>query len=372
MSVRSASLSGPSLRIVAGPEDLATGPPTSTAITLSEFFADHFVPGRLERPGRPRSPETVAQYRETIRMWAAATGDPPLARCDEQVLAIFETWLAGRTWRGSPISAQTQAKHLRHCQAVLRYAGPRNDANRRAPRAEGFYGEDRDGRPRSTPYFELPEPTQEGPTGVLTLDEIDRWIELCEFARKPYVGRVSPTTWWRLLIVFLYNTGLRIETALAVRYDQIEDGWLRCEREQMKGRRHGHAVWLNHYAAAAVRELFTWREPPASATIFGWPFKLNWFQATRRRIVAPAGKALAKRLKPHGLRKAMLTHLTGENEAVARMVAGHRSGDVLLGHYAHARATQRLLDAAPQPAWAVNHFGRPDQVEPRWRQTELF
>ena len=337
------------------------------SLTLWQFYRKYFRPERLTESGTPRKPKTIQQYDDTLRLWVIYTGDPPLRQVDGQTCAIFERGLSKRTWRGKPLGAQTQRKHITHLQAVLSYAGPRSVTNRRAPAKRGYFGADVDGDARPVPILEKPPETIDGAAGVLGLGEIDAWLRICGSARRPSLPGLEPPVFHAMLIVFLYNTALRIETGLAVRWDMIHKGWLHVPRELMKGGRRSHRVWLNHWARQAI---LTVRRAVqfGDGRLFPWPHSLNYFHAIRREMVRESDPSRLERLRPHGLRKAILTFLQCRNGTVAKLVSGHATGDVLLKHYTHRRIAKRLLSRLPQPKWVKQHMPQPDpqKPQPKW------
>jgi integrase len=270
---------------------------------------------------------------------------------DDLTCAHFLAELAQRPGlRGAPrLSPNTVIKHAAHLQFCLDKAGPRSRLNR--------LGQNLLAEP---PFLARPPRRRKPPRDRFTLDELTAWLDcLPATAQLPRRMRgAEPARWWRALILFAYNTALRINAVCEARRGWLEtrhpkrgaltEWWLLLPADVMKGRREGQEVYLNTAARLALQmappsedgRLFAWP---------GWPESQGWLQELRRRQLAEALPP-GRRFGFHGLRKAALHWLASKNPLVARKVAGHVDGsDVLSDHYTGADVVMELLERLPQP-----------------------
>jgi hypothetical protein len=318
----------------------------SPAMRLSEFFAAHAMPSYLV--AGDAAPRNVDQYAESVRLWARATGDPPLAAIDGQTCDRFLAWLRARPGRrGGTLSPNTVLKHRVAVQKILDLAGPRSRSNPRAAARHGLFGDDDDGLPREAPLIMRPKKQSHAPSGGWTLREIGQWMDAAAAWTKPALVGIEPGVFWVETTRFLFNTALRRETAVTVRRDMIHRGWLTVPAALMKGGRRDHEIWLNRHAREAVERLTT-----ADGRIVPWPHGLNYLsQCVADQVEAwcpPERRAQID--KPlHALRARCLTILWSRDSGVSKHVAGHVGGDVTLSHYVGRSAMRRELDRLPQP-----------------------
>jgi integrase len=185
-----------------------------------------------------------------------------------------------------------------------------------------------------------------------TVDEIGLWLAACRHAKaaKNLCG-CDPPLWHKSLVRFLYNTGLRIDTALMVEWSMVDHDrkhWITIPPELMKGGRQGGIFYLNRaarHAAETMRiagqpRLFLWS---------GWPQSQNWLHATRRKILAASEIPPDRRFGYHGLRRCLINYAATKNGLLAEMIAGHRGGSVTREYYVQPDAVVELLESIPQP-----------------------
>lgn len=342
---------GPVLRLFvgeAGPSPLspstpggngtATGPPAlSPALTLREFFEQYVLPVYLR--GRRAAESTVGQWRESVRLWAAYTGGPPLGAIDDYVCAEFVAGLSARKWRGTILSPNTVRKHVVPIAKILSLAGPRTQ---REPAGKGLLAE--------VPYLPKPPERVEPSERDLSLAEIEQWMAACDGATRPRIAGVEPADWWRALILWQYNTGLRIECSLSVEWSMLGPRWLEVPARLVKGRKRGVKIWINEAARAAVARVRT-----GSPRILSYPYQAKSFHAQRRAVVARIDGEHSERFKTHNLRRSLLTWLARHNPLVAKLQAGHSmGGDVLGKFYVNPSVVERLMSRVPQPVEAAD------------------
>lgn len=312
--------------------------------TLSVFFSAW---GRRCLEDRGAAEQNVAQYAESVRIWAEATGDPSLKRIRRSTISAFRRHLESRPGlQAERLSPNTVLKHLVAIKAVLRWAGPRTGNNGEAYSKRGLFGADEDGDPRLAPNVPLPARTTKTPD-PFSLEDIGHWLRACEAARAPRIRGVAAADWWRALILFSYNVGTRIETTLKITRAMIRGKWLVIPASAVKGHRADLKIWLNAFALRAAVAI----QSSGNDRLFAWPHTRNYFAHVQAEIIRNSEIPEAERYGgTHRLRKALATWLTGHNPAVARMQLGHSlAGDVLLAHYANPQIVKRLMERVPQP-----------------------
>lgn len=316
--------------------------PPVPSLSLSQFY-DAWVLPRYRLP-RGASPQTITQDRETLRLWEAYTGDPPLVEITDATCESFVLALGARTTRpklpgqGRPLSPNTVRKHCTHLQLMLDLAGPRTRTHRKTACLID-----------EPPYLERPPARPKPPRDALTLCEISAWLAACRTTpRCRCTGSVPTGRWHRALILVAYNTGLRLGTLLKLRWEWIGahyPDWITVPPEAAK-----HAAGGDFYCNAAARAAL-WSIQATRPLVFPWlgvEDSTTWLHASRRRIQAAAGLPPARRLGWHALRKALATWLAQRNPLVASKVLGHRGG-MTADHYVHPDVVRELLEQLPQP-----------------------
>lgn len=300
--------------------------------TLPQFYTGYVAPCILRPEGaRPR---TFEQYAQSLDFWKQATGDPSLDEIDQRHAAAYVEWLSARTnKRKEPVSPNTVRKHARTVQRCLDMAGPPERSNRHGM---GLI-------PRPV-YLPRPRYRAKPAEDVFTLDEIRAWIRAAEKAIAPRLRGVDPPAWWRGLILWTYNTGLRIGTSLAVRWEWIDSQRLAIPGDAYKGGQPRRFV-LSAAALAAIEPL---RSQPFDR-VFPWPYYRTHLDHTRRAMLAAAGFPPARRFGFHGLRKALATALGMVNPAAAQMALGHAAMSTTREHYLHPDILRAALAQIPQP-----------------------
>jgi integrase len=308
----------------------------SPSMTLGEFWRAYVLP--IHRVGKQADRKTIQLDEAALNHWESLSSNPPLAEITEYHMADFVAALMQQPGRGGKtMNPNTVRKHLAHLQFALDRAGPRD--HRKMRNAAQLIP--------LPPAFELPKPRQRKSPMILSLDEIARWIDACSTTVVP---EPEAPVWWRALVIFTYNTGLRIDCVMRLEWSMLRsDGWLDVPAEIYKGHEHGGEFYVNKAARAAIRPL----KSLGTDRIFpwtSWPASESWLQEQRRR------QWVAAKIKQpgngfHGLRRTLLTWLSGRNDLIARMVAGHAAGgDMLHGHYASKRSIiPELLEQVPQP-----------------------
>ena len=375
LAMGSPRLESPStqLKLFRGPE-VQGGWAADSGPSLVEFFRDWIEPNVLQAAAAG----TLVQYRESLRFWARHTGDPPLRQIDQATCTEFLAGIAcHRGWRGGAISPNTIRKHCRGLQRCLDLAGPPTRENRLG---QDLYGQQESGvrgqgsglKAKPIPFLQLPHRRRKAAEDQFTLDELAGWLSAAERAQQPQLPHCSPCCWWQSLLLLLYNSGMRIGTALQLRWEWLKGDTLTIPAEAIKGH-DDRRIFLNHHARAAIERLCppslapgpsslrpltpsplaprpSPLAPARSPLIFPWPHSRRRLDRERIRMlkraaINPIGHGF------HALRKSLLTHLMNQDSAIAQMVAGHASIVTTLESYTHPRLARmmEIMEHVPQP-----------------------
>jgi len=310
-------------------------------------FLDGFVMPKYLR-AKNRQPGTIKLFYQVTGLWEElAPGNPTLRRI-EQEPSLCQDWVEALKQRpglkSKLLSDNTVRKLCGHFQKILDLAGPKTRRSRNT--AQLFV---------DVPYLERPEARHDPPDGDFTLDEIGQWLGVCHRAprSKNLMGQ-QPGRFHSSLVIFEYNTALRIDTTMTATWDMVDTkrpGWISIPPQIYKGRRYGGDFYLNRHARAAIEAV----RLPSSNLLFpwrGWPNSQSWLQETRRRLLDMTDLAEHRKFGYHGLRKACLTWLAERNPMVAQIVGGHRGG-VTKEHYVNPKIVAGLLEELPQPKPAL-------------------
>ncbi len=157
--------------------------------------------------------------------------------------------------------------------------------------------------------------------------------------------------WWQSIVLWIYNTGLRIENTILATWDMVdrdEPNWITIPRSIYKGRSHGHFLFVNPWARAAIERI----RSPALAQLFPWlhwPTSASWLQRSFRRIVERSGLPPHRRFSFHALRGACGSQLGRINGTAADLVLGHRGRNLRIDCYTDPQVMVEPLMQLPQP-----------------------
>jgi len=345
-----------------------TGPPRglSPRMTLCEFF-EAFVLRRMQNKDLDAS--TIGDYGQSLKYWKRFTGDPPLEAvdqsvCDEYLARVKR--LPGR--RGNQVlSPMTVRKHCRNVQRCLELAGPKYGPRQIVAAKRGLFGLDEDGDPRDPPRLEPPDRVEDEAENVFTLHEIASWLDVCDQAIAPRIPGLTPGSWWRSLVIYCYNVGVRIGTALRVTYAMHradDDGrtWVHVppKKKAIKGRR-GERFYVNRSAWEAIEAIRTDRD-----LVFLWPHHRRHLDTVRVKLLTMAGIPLDRQFGFHGVRKAFCTEMAEDNPMVAQKQAGHAGMAITRDVYCNRRMVAGSMEKLRQPK-RRNRVGKDDP-----RQKRLF
>ena len=298
-------------------------------MTLAEFFDG---PYQQISASRGHKTSTRKDYRSAVNHWLAIHGDTPLDAIDRAKLLEYRKALL------SQLAAATARKYCVDLRAVLAAAGPVCD---RVEDAAALID--------SVPSCKLPAVPRTLPRPAYTLDHLQSWLRACEETSwcRP-LARIAAPRWWRAAIVILYNTGLRIEAALLVRWEWVD---LARQTIDIPGAAmklsHAQRVHLNRHAVEAIESLRPRRR--RCHRVLEAPCAYRQLSRYRRRLLAAAK---LPDLGFHGLRRTFATELSAIDPIAADLALNHspRGLGVLFTNYANReRIIRRALDQLPQP-----------------------
>ena len=321
------------------PDDPAADPLRNIALSpkmrLTEFYWSYYRPICLESKGR--RPATTYEYETSLKYWRDFTSDPPIGKITPYVCAAFvKALLRLRGQHGEAISPTTVRKHCKQLQYILDRLAPRNRDNRQGT-----------GLLPDVPFLDSPRARPKPPIDSFRVEEIQRWIEIADNARLPKIAGIRPGEWWRCLILFCFNSGLRIGTVLELKWSMLSGNQLDVPAEIYKGG-CPHRFYLSEHALEAIEPLENLPGNPEK--IFASPYTNHRpLHAIRRRMFENAGIPENRRFGFHGLRKAAATEIARINPEGARLMMGHASLKTTIGHYIHPALQAEVMNALPQP-----------------------
>ena len=362
---------------------------------LVEFFERWFVPRYALLHKHRRWERTLKETRTWVLKFCGLMGDLPLGRITLADCDQFYTWALMlpqnlyrgpsyavqraarkpgapkiirryRSWQPSDedLAPRTVEKGLTALQAVLDASGPRSRKHQHTAAIDGLFGLDQYSRPRSAPWFpDVPGEQAGFATSIFTLEEVSAILRATVHARQPHVPGMAPADWWHALVLFLYNTGVRIGTALALRWSMLKqnlfgDAFLEVPGYADKKGKPRLDV-LNSHALAAIGSTAAARAAATESDplIFPQPYGREHLLDLLREIEQHAGLPAERRFGFHAFRKANITETWRLSEEAAQGNAGHGDRRTTIDHYvaaealAHAKVLRELpaLERLPQP-----------------------
>jgi len=196
------------------------------------------------------------------------------------------------------------------------------------------------------PYAALLPESRRRPRRGLTLAEVEAIWEAFDGAVEPRIRGMRAGRWSCALLLFLHNTGLRIDAALRATWSMLDDRWLVVPPPLGKTK-HESWIWLNEPAMRTIQTIRTRDE-----RIFSWPWTTRHWHTFRRRLLEQRARPDRRHWQTYGLRRTLATYLAKRNPAVAALMLGHSGGSVLLDHYVDPSIVSELMAEYPQPRQA--------------------
>ncbi len=222
----------------------------------------------------------------------------------------------------------------------LTKTGPRgNDARTR--KAQGLL--------EVVPFLEKPAARKKEAVDNFELDEISSILAACHAADAPrYLDGRARETWWQSLVLFAYNTALRIGSLTIVRWSAFEQDrkdlwWVRVRVKGGATKR----VHCNAYAMEAVEAM-----RPLTGQfdrVWHFPHVHSWLQENRRRILLASGLPPDRQFGFHGFRKACATQGSADDALGTQMQLGHKDWATTQDSYINPARAAAAMANLPQP-----------------------
>lgn len=198
-------------------------------------------------------------------------------------------------------------------------------------------------------YFRLPKEPRRLPR-AWTESEMEQIVKSARLAPGRFMG-VEAGKWWPALILVMYDTGLRLSSALAIELAHIDftEKMLRLPAENVKNLTEQY-FRLHDQTIEAILDTI----PPTRKLLFPWPLTSHDAMYGRlRKILRRAGLPFTRKDLFHKFRRTCASHLArlvGESLAIQQL--GHQDGRTIK-RYVDPRFTANH-DAAlmlPRPSW---------------------
>lgn len=325
--------------------------PADQSLHLSEYFLDRFMPLRLLNEKAAK--KTVLGYLDALRWATSAAGDQTIADIARDVdvwFAKVRHGLASDTYcrssfTGAPtrsLSAATQAKHIRQLRAILRELGPEGDGLlRRIPRNRG-----KKAAPR--------------PKSCYTIAELRAVVAAAvRYAEgQPATPQRHTPTFWRAWYGTLFYTGLRRETALALRWRDLEerDGKLWFNVDGELNTKTGKPLWLVcHPLLESEIRASRPADVDKQALVLGARCTGDHLYRLNAKFVRDAGITPRRGLDLHGVRRTLDS--TAAMQVVSRAVdtasalSQHSDASTTIGYYVDKAALLSAVVPQLPPLW---------------------
>jgi site-specific recombinase XerD len=177
---------------------------------LQEIFEQYFLPRLLNKE---RNENTISNYRRTVKYWESILNSPDIENITETHIYLFKKGLRNTPGLrpGTLMSDNTVRKHLRTLRPLLNLAGNKDMHNK-----HGL------GILEEVPELEPPAEIFRNAKDRLSINEITAWIQAAKNIKQKSISGIPAGVWWENLLVFIYNTGARIGSALQIRWNWID------------------------------------------------------------------------------------------------------------------------------------------------------
>jgi integrase len=299
--------------------DGAQGP----AMTLRQFFLSYYVPVCMTQP----SPKSLGLYEKHLNTWERLTGNPPIGKIDNAMLAGFRDALLKQPHTRKPeqtLSVFTVRSILRSIQVLLDHAGPPCQRNRDAA---GII-------PAPTPWARMP--SGELPERrIVSPEHLSACYQAADKMTVPVVDGVTPPDYWRALLVVGYNLGLRAGSLFGIQWKHVDfiKRLLVIPAGITKTRKR-LILPLNDLVIKHLRAIQ--RQPDDYVFRLHWTTEKGVEQGCRvslHYLQKLAGVSREARFSLHSLRRTCATNLAASDPAMGTLMLGHYSMRLTLDHY---------------------------------------
>lgn len=305
------------------------------AMLLGDFFRDVYTPARMGNAnGR-----SLQQLQVAISRFEAFIGrQATLADLTEDAVIKWmnHPWAFNSTKeKPKRISPSTTNSRLRELKTLWRYAVRKR-----------FIIVGDENNLESVERFRVPKRNPR----AWSIEEMARIVKSSRMAKGRFMG-IPANLWWPAFLLLLYDTGLRLTSAMGIRFEEIDfnDKLLCVPPERMKNNCEQY-YWLHDQTIEAILETI----PPRRAKVFPFPFDYRRALYGRYRVILRrAGLPSTKLDMFHKIRRTTASHvsrLLGEQAAIRQL--GHQDASCIR-RYVDPRFTNDHMAAQhlPRPAW---------------------
>lgn len=257
---------------------------------------------------------------------------------------LYEKYLARRKKdisrkTGLPVSIASLNGDIRYLNSCFKYAAELN-------RDKYLIPEDWDA-PR---VKRLRQPKKRPRT--VSLDQTNRVMDSCRYAKQPRLPGCSPEQWWQTLLLVNYYTFIRCEALLGLprpTEDELSRNELIVPAEVDKSD-VDRVFYIPDALVAKIRRM------PArpGEILFSWPFCRRYFYTIADQFQKAAGLQKHEKVLTHDLRRSGCTNMirSGANMVTVQRQMGHSDPKILADSYAGelTEEQRQAVDLLPVPA----------------------
>ena len=344
------------------------------AAAAADLAPAQAAPGPQAGPGlRPRGLKAIDG---SARLFEIANNDAELDGLGNVHMRKFLAFLRQRKTRdGEPLANNTIISHFANIGKMLSYGGPEDRRGTKGNRTAcqcGLYGFDVYGRPNPVPCLfadDLPPPDKSDKPTPKARD-VSHWIEACAPLIWGPLQRNVPLTvpkglWLACLLIFVRNTGVRLESVIKAEWSMLDGHWLKLPKWAVKGKQQPLKVYVNRWALAAAQRVRT-----KDARIFSWRSSESYLDNLVQEIFPDDPM-----YRLHRLRSLLINDLIeAGHEIVAQCQVGHKGGVTKENYAKFERLAPKVLGNGKilrQPKLPPNIVIWPDKETESGRQLRL-
>ncbi|MDR1384787.1 MAG: tyrosine-type recombinase/integrase [Planctomycetaceae bacterium] len=295
---------------------------------LRELYEKHYLPVLKENN---RSVKTINSYTKTVQRWEdtfAEKQEPDATKVTKEHVNMFKKHLATcRGLKGNPFADNTIRRYLRELSPLL--AVTTASGSRDCP---GL------GLRAAKPKIEMPTEVFRDAEDTLTFEEISAWMEAAKNMKHVPIDGIEYGIWWECFLTLMYNTGIRVGTALKMRWDWVD---FRNHIIRIKKADNVKTKYIISLNAEAMEVLKTMQELSKTVTknsiVFKWGMHSQTIYYHANKHLKAAGIPQERRFKFHSIRKHFGSELMKESLAAAAKGLGHRNQQTALNYYGNSK-----------------------------------
>jgi integrase len=303
------------------------------AMLLKEIYENYYLPMLREYDTSKR---TLVEYETTISLWEKALGSLDISQVEKKHINIFKKYLSACPGlkKGTLMRSNTIRKHLRMLRPLL------TTASNGTQRCKGLK------ILKEVPNLDPPPETFRRASDALTREEITAWIESAKSRNAPPIAGITAGLWWECLITLIYNTGIRIGSALQMKWAWVDFESRIIQIQKENGVKTTYDIYLNDEALEALNTLFRISEKKSTEDrVFAWSMNKKTFYEHAKKQQKLAGILKERQFKFHAIRKHFGSTIARENPAAAAQALGHPDLKVTTNYYMNRKqVTDPFID----------------------------